>query len=167
MRTSAEELQVSAVQALIEACSEVDVEVAVGEEASILRVGPSGDAPVDLQVQGRAVVSGDVAVADGGSSVVVADVVTASARESLRDQGVGWLDRRGHLRLVVDQDQGVVRRRQQALCGGRSGGRHRGLVRWWEGSRRGDICAPALEKHVCRKAGHRWRRRGRCGFMNF
>lgn len=101
MRTSSEELQASAVQALIEACSEVDVEVAVEEEASVLRVRRSGDAPVDLLVQGRAVASGDVAVADGGSSVVVADVVTGSARESLRDQGVGWLDRRGHLRLVV------------------------------------------------------------------
>lgn len=103
MRTSAEELQASAVQALIEACSQIAVEAAVGEEeASVLRVRPPGGAAVDLRVQGRAVVSGDVAIADEGPSVVVADVVTGSARESLRDQGVGWLDRRGHLQLVVN-----------------------------------------------------------------
>ena len=67
-----------------------------------MSVARSRQAAVGVQVQGRAVVSGDVAVADGRPLVVVADVVTASARESLRDQGVGWLDRRGHLRLVID-----------------------------------------------------------------
>ena len=102
MRTSAEELAASAVEALVEACRQVDVEVAVGEEASVVCVRPPGRAFVDLQVQGRAVVSGDVAVPGEGQVVVVADLVTGSARESLREQGVGWLDRRGHLRLVVD-----------------------------------------------------------------
>jgi endonuclease/exonuclease/phosphatase family metal-dependent hydrolase len=33
-------------------------------------------------------------------TVVVADRVSAQLRERLREQGVGWLDRRGHLRLV-------------------------------------------------------------------
>ena len=67
-----------------------------------MRVRRAGRTLADLLVQGRAVVSGDVAVADGQPLVVVADVVTGSARESLRAQGVGWLDRRGHLRLVAD-----------------------------------------------------------------
>ena len=71
-------------------------------KVSVVRVVRSGQAAVQVQVQGRAVVSGDVAVADGRPLVVVADVVTGSARESLRAQGVGWLDRRGHLRLVDD-----------------------------------------------------------------
>ncbi len=47
-------------------------------------------------------VSGEVSISDAGPLVVVADVVTASARESLRAQNVGWLDRRGHLRLTAD-----------------------------------------------------------------
>ena len=104
MRTSADELAASAVEALAEACGqvEVEVEVAVGEEGSVVRVRRADRTLADLLVQGRAVVSGDVAVADGRPLVVVADVVTGSARESLRAQGVGWLDRRGHLRLVDD-----------------------------------------------------------------
>lgn len=103
VRTSAEELQESAVQALVDACREVGVKATPGGGSSTVRVQPSGGDPVDLYVQGRAVVSGDVAIDNGMPLVVVADVVTGSARDSLRAQRVGWLDRRGHLRLTAEE----------------------------------------------------------------
>jgi len=102
VRTSAEELQISAVQALVEACREVNVKATPVEDAWTVRVRYRGGAPVDLHVQARAVVSGDVAIDDAIPLVVVADVVTGSARDSLRAQRVGWLDRRGHLRLTAE-----------------------------------------------------------------
>jgi hypothetical protein len=103
VRTSAEELQRSAVQALIDACHRVGIEVTATSDPSIVRVQPTDGNPVDLHVQGRAVVSGDVPIDDGEQRVVVGDVVTGSARDSLRAQGMSWLDRRGHLRLIVEE----------------------------------------------------------------
>src|ERR1700685_1176137 len=37
----------------------------------------------------------------GSADMGVADRVSAAARERLDDAGVGWLDRRGHLRVVA------------------------------------------------------------------
>jgi hypothetical protein len=67
--------------------------------------------PVD--VVGAAVVDGPTAVKLAsrahGPTVVVADLVGADARDALDAAGVGWLDRRGHLRLrapglLIDRD---------------------------------------------------------------
>jgi hypothetical protein len=92
----------SAVQALVEACREASVKATPAGDSSTVRIQPQGGAPVELYVQARAVVSGDAAIDGGMPLVVVADVVTGSARDSLRAQGVGWLDRRGHLRLTAE-----------------------------------------------------------------
>src|SRR5690242_8839887 len=36
---------------------------------------------------------------DGGPGIVVADRISSSGRDVLRDAGWSWLDRRGHLRI--------------------------------------------------------------------
>ncbi len=102
MRTSSKELQESAIHALAEVCRAIGIPAKPCPDSRTVRVEPPGEAAVDLRVRGRSVVSGDVAISDTLPLVVVADVVTRSARDSLRRQGVGWLDRRGHLRLTAD-----------------------------------------------------------------
>ncbi|MCZ7537936.1 MAG: hypothetical protein M5T61_19710 [Acidimicrobiia bacterium] len=54
----------------------------------------------------------------GRPTVVVADQLSPPARELLDATGIGWLDRRGHLRLVaeglyVDSDTTPIRRREE------------------------------------------------------
>jgi hypothetical protein len=68
----------------------------------------------------------------GSTTVVVADQITAPVRAALNDAGVGWLDRRGHLRLVapgcfIDTDMPAIPRRgpgqdvKREAIAGRSG----------------------------------------------
>ena len=103
MRTPKAELERSAVEALVQACRSVGLDVTAQPHAgdADLLIARSNDRPLAVEVRARAVADGNVSSdqAPGQAVVVVADVVTARVRRAYRDAGVGWLDRRGHLRI--------------------------------------------------------------------
>jgi hypothetical protein len=67
-----------------------------------------GDRQLKLEIKAASVLTVDRiraianSVAPGTTVVVVADRISSAIRSDLNSAGVGWFDRRGHLRLVVD-----------------------------------------------------------------
>ncbi len=138
-RTTADDLRRSGVDAFLAVAEELGLDAAPRDRSAVdrgvtLRLG--ADLVVDLNIS---VVSQALA---GGSQlgpeprehntleVLVADQIPAAVRESLNLAGHGWLDRRGHLRLVapgihIDTDVGPRPRRGDAMSttpiAGRSG----------------------------------------------
>ncbi len=111
-RTSPEQLERNAAEAFAHAARSLGLRV-ISEPAK-----PSGRADFELAMpDGRtvavAVKAMAIASADrarelirnpepGALVVVVADQISAPIRELLNDGGIGWFDRRGHVRLVAD-----------------------------------------------------------------
>ena len=98
--------------------SSVELGRTADEAHDLVVVMPDG-LSVAIQVKTASLVSGDSAsgqlrrwsssLASGAIAVVVADRITAAARDELNRAGWSWLDRRGHLRLrgpglLVDSD---------------------------------------------------------------
>lgn len=89
------------------------------------RVLQTGRGSVELRVIGIAIVSAPLRTAlkpeVEENLVVVADVIVADARAALDQIGVGWLDRRGHLRLPfpgieIDTDLDPLPRQRNAAA---------------------------------------------------
>jgi hypothetical protein len=111
MRTSAEELQRAAVEALEGACGEVGLSLqsgtATGPHVSV--TSPTGDT-WEFEVKARAVAALHPApAAQDARLLVVADVLPGPVADAFRERHISWFDRRGHLRLeapglLVDTD---------------------------------------------------------------
>ncbi len=103
---------IGAVVAAATAGQERDLEVALSDGSTVLvEVKPASIPTVDRV---RSVADN---ARPGISTMVVADQIPAPVRAVLVDAGIGWLDRRGHLRLVapgcfVDTDVAPIPRRR-------------------------------------------------------
>lgn len=118
MRTSPEELERAAIEALEVACGGVGLLVrpTTGPGPDVIVSAPDGRR-WHFEVKARAVAAHHPAnPVSGDGLIVVADVVTGPVADALRDRHVSWLDRRGHLRLeapglLIDTDVAALPRR--------------------------------------------------------
>jgi len=107
-RTPAVELERSAIEALTTALESSGVSVVSADNAADLVVRTPGGELLVLQVTAASRIDPMQArryveqLSVTGRLVVVADELTHAARRELRDAGVGFLDRRGHLYLRDD-----------------------------------------------------------------
>jgi DNA-binding transcriptional ArsR family regulator len=108
MRTSQAELLRDAVRTFMDALASLGLGVRRGGDPDVVVVeGPAG-ARVEIQVAAASVLSGVMPKFEVGHrklgtlQVVVADQIPASLRPVLNDADIGWLDRRGRLRLVAE-----------------------------------------------------------------
>lgn len=107
-RTSPSELQRSAVETFMDAATSLGLSVRRGDDSDVVVVEPPSNPPIEIQVTAASVLSGAMPTFKTGHRrlgtfhVVVADQVPAALRPALNDAGIGWLDRRGHLRLVAN-----------------------------------------------------------------
>lgn len=93
----------AAESALVDAAAALGLVVSVGAGAPVIVTG-HGDVRIDVRavaVPTPGWVKGIVAKR-GALVVVVGDQISAATGDVLRRRGFGWLDRRGHLRLVAD-----------------------------------------------------------------
>jgi hypothetical protein len=138
-------LRTSAVEALDRSLSEIDFRLSDADPPTLLlsdgRTLPLEIVPVAVLDEARALT---VVRRTTQPSVVVADLVSGRAREILDEAGVGWLDRRGHLRLVapgllIDRDTAPLPRltqsksRPAAIRGAASTGVAAGQLIWGPG----------------------------------
>lgn len=122
MRTSAEELERAAVEALEVACGEVGLCLQRGAAPGphVTVTSPRGDT-WEFKVEARAVAVPHAAPAARDARVlVVADVLPGPVGDAFRERHISWFDRRGHLRLeapglLVDTD--VAPRPRQSATG--------------------------------------------------
>lgn len=101
MRTSSDELERAALDALEQACDEAGLSLRSGtsQGSDVIVTSPAGDT-WQFEIKSRAVAAPHPAPpAGGGPLLVVADVVTGPVAAAFREQQISWLDRRGHLRL--------------------------------------------------------------------
>lgn len=136
-RTSTEQLQASAVAALREAIAAIglpegaDPHAGAGPDVVLAR--PDGSV-MTIEVKAAALPSFDWVdklVVDSDHIIVVADQIPNGVRERLNAEGIAWLDRRGHLRLVRDglfidadiprSERSTTSRAERAPIAGRSG----------------------------------------------
>lgn len=107
-RTSQAELQRDAVQTFMDAAASLGLVVRRGDDPDFVVVERPASPPAEIEVSAASVVSGPMPKFKVGHRklgtfhVVVADQIPASLRPILNDAGIGWLDRRGHLRLVAE-----------------------------------------------------------------
>ena len=79
-----------------------------GDAGAYFVLALPGQGELVLEVKATAIPSTDLLqalgarVAGGAKVVVVADQVSSGVRDALNQAGVGWLDRRGHLRITGD-----------------------------------------------------------------
>lgn len=106
-RTSASELGQDALEAFARAALALDLDVSDSDPGSDLELRVPGRKPLRVTVKAMAIPSADRVrdLADrrpnDAVAVIVADQIPAPIRAELNEAGVGWLDRRGHLRLVA------------------------------------------------------------------
>lgn len=104
---SPEQMDASATAALRSALDSLGVDIqppsADGKGSDIVTRAPDGSV-LRLEIKTAAVPTSEwvaqLREGAGGQTVVVADQIAAGIREDLNSRGVGWLDRRGHLRLI-------------------------------------------------------------------
>ncbi len=106
-RTSQAELQCDAVQTFMDAAAALGLEVRRDDRPDVVTVELPTGSRAAVEVTAVSVLSGVPKFKVGHRNpgtfhVVVADQVPAALRPILNDAGIGWLDRRGHLRLVTD-----------------------------------------------------------------
>lgn len=91
----------------MDAAASLGLTVRRGDDPDVVVIEGPEIAPAEIQISAASVLSGGVPSFKvglrelGRFHVVVADQIPASLRPILDDAGVGWLDRRGHLRLVA------------------------------------------------------------------
>jgi len=106
VRASQAELQRDGVETFMDAASRLGLAVRRGDDPAVVSVeGPAGP-PVEVEITAASVLSSLPKAKVGHRKpgtflLVVADQIAASLRPLLNDAGIGWLDRRGHLRLVA------------------------------------------------------------------
>lgn len=109
IRTSAAELERDAFEALVASVAALGLEAAPdprkSEGADLIVVVPGGG-ELRVEVKASSIPTADQAHAlaehpsRGHTPVLVADQIPASVRSVLNEASIGWLDRRGHLRLT-------------------------------------------------------------------
>ncbi len=111
-RTSPDQLERNAAEAFVRAVRGLGLRVrSEPHEASgrsDFELAVPGGRRVDIEVKAMAIPSADRvrelvrSRRRGALAVLVADQIPSTIRELLNDAGVGWFDRRGHVRLVAD-----------------------------------------------------------------
>lgn len=108
-RSSTTQLELGAAQAFVEAVESLGLSASVSESrSSEVLLDLPGDKRLKLEIKAASVLTVDRiraianSVGSGTSVVVVADRISFAIRSDLNGAGVGWFDRRGHLRLVAD-----------------------------------------------------------------
>ena len=92
----------------MDAATSLGLTVRHGDQPDVVIVERPSRPPTEIEVTAASVLSGAMPKVKVGHRklgtfhMVVADQVPASLRPILNDAGIGWLDRRGHLRLVAD-----------------------------------------------------------------
>jgi hypothetical protein len=111
-RTAASQLEHDSAESLLRAAQDLGLQARIQprgttHQADLQLTSPRG-ASVRVEVKGMALASAERVrelsrrTRAGVSIVVVADQIPAAIREQLNGAGIGWFDRRGHLRLVAD-----------------------------------------------------------------
>jgi hypothetical protein len=130
-RTSPRELERAALAAVRSAASALGFDVvSVPETAAtdVVLTGPDGHR-IAVEITSTSIATRELLVGverrPGRLPLVVADQVSGVLRQQLNERGIGWLDRRGHLRLVggglfVDADVPAAPRRGTAVGSGRA-----------------------------------------------
>lgn len=107
-RTPPEQLQREAFEALIASADALGLEAShsrPGDPGPDLTLTVPGQGEIVLEVKATSIPTTELVhalatqVARGTTVVVVADQIPSGVRAALNQAGVGWLDRRGHLRL--------------------------------------------------------------------
>lgn len=105
-RTTAAEMEAASVAVLARALGKIGVSVHPSDTRSndLVAALPNGQ-PLVIEVRAASVVDRSRAerlvAAASQNTVVVADLISKSGRTVLNDASIGWLDRRGHLRLTT------------------------------------------------------------------
>lgn len=94
-------------QTFMDVAAALGLEVRRGDRADVVTVELPGGSRAAVEVTAVSVLSGVPKFKVGHHTpgrfhMVVADQVAAALRPILNDAGIGWLDRRGHLRLVTE-----------------------------------------------------------------
>lgn len=121
MRTSPQELERAAVEALEAACAEVGLALQLGTDTGpVVTVTSATGDTWQFEVRARAVAEPRAsATADDARLLVVVDVLPGPVADAFRERHISWFDRRGHLRLeapglLIDTDV-TPRPRQPAM----------------------------------------------------